>query len=44
MVDHYVAEVRQFAMYRGVEDAAEWDDADKRLGPWKEKFTGQQGR
>ena len=33
MVDHYVSDVRQFAMYRGEEDAGAWDDADKRLGP-----------
>jgi nitroreductase len=39
MVDHYVKDVRQFAMYRGDEDAREWDDADKRLGPWKDAFT-----
>lgn len=41
MVDYYVSDVRQFAMYRGVEDAAEWEDADKRLGPWKAAFTGR---
>lgn len=41
MVDYYVSDVRQFAMYRGEEDAAEWDDAEKRLGPWREMFTGR---
>ncbi len=41
MVDYYVSDVRQFAMYRGVEDAREWDDADKRLGPWRAAFTGE---
>jgi nitroreductase len=41
MVDYYVSDVRQFAMYRGVEDAAEWEDADKRLGPWRAAFTGR---
>lgn len=41
MVDYYVSDVRQFAMYRGVEDAAEWEDADKRLGKWKREFTGR---
>jgi nitroreductase len=41
MVDYYVSDVRQFAMYRGVEDAAQWDDADKRLGPWHGAFTGR---
>ena len=40
MVDHYVSEVRQFAMYRGAEDITTWDDADKRLGPWRAAFTG----
>ena len=40
MVDHYVAEVRPFAMYRGEEDANAWEDAEKRLGPWREAFTG----
>jgi nitroreductase len=39
MVDHYVAEVRQFAMYRDVEDLNAWDDADKRLGRWRKAFT-----
>lgn len=41
MVDYYVSDVRQFAMYRGVEDAAQWEDADKRLGPWRAAFTGR---
>jgi nitroreductase len=40
MVDYYVSEVRQFAMYRGLEDPAEWEDAEKRLGPWRAQFTG----
>lgn len=40
MVRHYVENVRPFAMYRGDEDMAAWDDADMRLGPWKEAFTG----
>jgi hypothetical protein len=39
MVDHYVAEVRQFAMYRDEEDPNAWDDADKRLGRWRKAFT-----
>ena len=39
LVDYYVSDVRQFAMYRDVEDAAEWEDADKRLGPWRQAFT-----
>jgi nitroreductase len=39
MVDHYVDGVRQFAMYRGVEDITTWDDADKRLGLWRDAYT-----
>ena len=39
MVDHYISDVRQFAMYRGVEDSQNWEDADKRLGKWREAFT-----
>jgi nitroreductase len=39
MVVHYVSEVRPFAMYRDEEDAARWEDADKRLGAWREAFT-----
>lgn len=41
MVDHYVAEMRPFAMYRGVEKASEWEDAKKRLGPWREWYDGK---
>ena len=40
MVDHYVSDVRQFAMYRGEEDVAKWEDAEKRLGVWKAAYTG----
>jgi nitroreductase len=39
MVDHYVDSVRQFAMYRGAENITTWDDADKRLGPWRDAYT-----
>jgi nitroreductase len=39
MVDHYVEGVRQFAMYRGVENVNTWEDADKRLGPWRDAYT-----
>ena len=39
MVDHYIDGVRQFAMYRGAEDITTWDDAGKRLGPWREAYT-----
>ena len=41
MVDYYVRDLRQFAMYRGAEDITTWDDADKRLGPWRAAFTGE---
>ena len=41
MVDHYVREVRQFAMYRGDENIDRWDDADKRLGRWRRAFTSE---
>lgn len=41
MVDHYVKEVRQFAMYRGDEDPNQWDDADKRMGKWRDAFTSE---
>jgi len=41
MVDYYVSTVRQFAMYRGVEDVSRWEDADKRLGKWRDAFTGE---
>ena len=44
MVDYYVSDVRQFAMYRDVEDPNAWDDAGKRLGPWREAFTGATSR
>lgn len=40
MIEHYVREVRPFAMYRGVEDVAEWEDADEILGAWKEFYVG----
>ena len=40
MIEYYVSNVRQFAMYRSAEDANLWDDVDKRLGPWRDAFTG----
>lgn len=40
MVDYYISDVRQFAMYRGAEDVSDWEDADKRLGRWRGAFTG----
>jgi len=39
MIDFYRHELRPFAMYRGREDLRDWDDADARLGPWREAFT-----
>ena len=39
MVDFYVRKLRPFAMYRGHEDLGEWQDADQKLGAWKQAFT-----
>jgi hypothetical protein len=39
MVDHYVKEVRPFAMYRSLEDIGDWEDADEILGKWRSAFT-----
>ena len=39
MVEHYISDVRQFAMYRGAESVADWEDADKRLGAWREAYA-----
>ena len=41
MLDYYVDRLRPFAMYRGSEDLRDWDDADEKLGPWKQAFTGE---
>jgi nitroreductase len=40
LLRHYVGELRQFAMYRGEEDPRRWDDAQKRLGPHADAYTG----
>ncbi len=40
MLDFYVQKLRPFAMYRGQENLLEWDDADSRLGQWRDAFTG----
>jgi nitroreductase len=40
MIEHYVTEVRPFAMYRGAEDISEWEDADDILGKWKDFYLG----
>lgn len=39
-VQFYHETLRPFAMYRHVEDINDWDDADEKLGAWKEAFTG----
>ena len=39
MIEHYVTEVRPFAMYRGLENI-EWEDADDILGKWKDFYVG----
>ncbi|MDO9714244.1 nitroreductase family protein, partial [Paracraurococcus lichenis] len=39
MIDFYIDELRPFAMYRGSEDLLEWEDAEVRLGAWKDAFT-----
>jgi nitroreductase len=38
-VDFYIENLRPFAMYRGLERMREWEDADEKLGPWKDAFT-----
>ena len=40
MVDFYVQKLRPFAMYRGTESLLEWEDAEEKLGPWADAFTG----
>ena len=40
MIRFYAEELRPFAMYRTSEGLHEWEDADTKLGPWKEAFTG----
>lgn len=40
MVRYYVEKLRPFAMYRGLESMLDWNDADEKLGPWKQAFTG----
>ena len=44
MIDHYVREVRPFAMYRGVENIRDWEDADEILGEWKRYYIAREGR
>jgi hypothetical protein len=40
LIDYYISDLRQFAMYRGLEDIGKWEDADKRLGVWRAALTG----
>src|SRR5258708_999249 len=40
MIEHYVTDVRPFAMYRGAENIGEWEDADEILGRWKDFYQG----
>ncbi len=40
MIDYYIDHLRPFAMYRHSERMEEWEDADRKLGPWKDAFTG----
>jgi hypothetical protein len=40
MIEHYVTEVRPFAMYRGVENVGEWEDAEEILGKWRDFYLG----
>jgi nitroreductase len=44
MIDFYIDELRPFVMYRGTEDLLEWEDAETRLGAWKDAFTGARTR
>ena len=39
MIEHYVTEVRPFAMYRGLENIDEWEDADEILGNWRDFYV-----
>lgn len=43
MIEHYVREVRPFAMYRGTENISEWEDADEIVGDWKRFYVGGEG-
>lgn len=38
-IDYYIEQLRPFAMYRGLERLEEWEDADEKLGPWRDAFT-----
>jgi nitroreductase len=41
LVDHYVHEVRSFAMYRPHERMEDWEDIDERAGAFKDAYTGR---
>ena len=40
-VQFYQDSLKPFAMYRGDADALDWDDADEKLGQWKDAFTAR---
>ncbi len=40
MIDYFVRRLRPFAMYRHRESMLDWEDADEKLGAWKQAFTG----
>jgi len=39
-LDFFHDKLRPFLMYRGKIDLNDWEDADEKLGEWKEAFTG----
>lgn len=41
LVDHYVHQLRPFAMYRPHERIEEWEDVDERAGAFKSAYTGR---
>ena len=41
LIDHYVEEIRPFAMYRPYERMEEWDDFAERAGAFADAYTGR---
>ncbi|MGH2858475.1 MAG: nitroreductase family protein [Solirubrobacteraceae bacterium] len=41
LLDHYIAHVRPFAMYRPHADMRVWDDFTERAGPFQDAYTGR---
>jgi len=41
LVDHYVTELRPFAMYRPQADIRKWEDFEERAGQFAEAYTGR---